>query len=85
MIEYIAAVEKQFPWIFHDFHVEHSMVQWCQVLHPQYSDEGSESIIQGPAGDVPQVRKLRDLGSRFSLVVLNATKEFPRFPRCFSD
>eukprot|EP00435_Cladocopium_sp_Y103_P025488 s2766_g6.t1 len=25
-----------------------------KVLHPPYSDEGSESIIQGPAGDVPQ-------------------------------
>lgn len=59
----------------------------CQVLHPQYSDEGSESIIQGPEGDVPQVGrwKLRNLWEEagFSWVGLNATQEFPRFPRGF--
>ena len=25
-----------------------------QVLHPKYSNDGSESMIEGPAGDVPQ-------------------------------
>ena len=35
--------------MFHDY------FRGCQVLHPQYSDEGAESIIEGPEGDVPQV------------------------------
>ncbi|CAL1171145.1 unnamed protein product [Cladocopium goreaui] len=41
------------------------------VLHPQYSDEGSESIIQGPAGDVPQALCWKISGTREEVRFVN--------------
>lgn len=42
-----------------------------KVLHPQYSDEGSESIIQGPAGDVPQALCWKISGTREEVRFVN--------------